>query len=149
MSDRLDRFEEFITGITVCYKSIQRIKSSEMEKFFSGMKGTHAMCIFFLSRNPQGLTSSQLAKKCSEDKSAISRAVSLLQEKGFIMPTQKKYRDILHLTDEGKILAEKINSLIFSWVSSIGEGITEEEREIFYKVLARFTENISEDKSRQ
>ena len=41
----LQRFEDFVTGITVCYKYIQRIKSAEMTEF--GLKGTHVMCLFF------------------------------------------------------------------------------------------------------
>ncbi|MBR6800926.1 MAG: MarR family transcriptional regulator [Eubacteriaceae bacterium] len=138
----LKRFESFVTGITTCYKSIQKIKSAEMDKFGLGLKGTHVMCIFFLYMNPDGLTASHLSKLCSEDKAAISRAVSTLQEKGFIHPTEKKYRDILHLTEEGISLAEKINVLISGWVISGGESLTEEEREIFYRCLKKISDNL-------
>ena len=77
----LQRFEDFVTGITVCYKYIQRIKSAEMTEF--GLKGTHVMCLFFLHRHPEGLTAAQLCQLCAEDKAAISRSLAVLQEKGF------------------------------------------------------------------
>ena len=45
----LQRFQDFVTGITQCYRSIQKIKSTEMTEF--GLKGTHVMCLFFLGQN--------------------------------------------------------------------------------------------------
>ena len=36
-----DRFQAFVTGIAVCYKYIQKIKSVEMTEF--GLKGAHAI----------------------------------------------------------------------------------------------------------
>ena len=51
-------------------------------------------------------------------------------------------RDILHLTEEGISLAEKINVLISGWVISGGESLTEEEREIFYRCLKKISDNL-------
>lgn len=50
----IQRFADFLTGITVCYKYIQRIKSAEMTEL--GLKGTHVACMFYLNHNPGGLT---------------------------------------------------------------------------------------------
>ena len=58
----LQRFETFVTGITTCYKCIQRIKSMEMTEFV--LKGAHLMCLFFLHHNPEGLTAAQLCQLC-------------------------------------------------------------------------------------
>ncbi len=140
----LDRFESFVTGINTCYKSIRKIKSKEMDKFGPGLKGTHVMCIFFLHMNPQGLTAANLSKLCSEDKAAISRAVSTLREMGYVEGEESRYRHILHLTSEGEELAEKIDGLILSWVISSGEGLTEEEREIFHRALGKIAANLAE-----
>ena len=76
----LRRFESFVTGITVCYKYIQRIKSMEMGEL--GLKGAHAMCLFYLHHNPGGLTAAQLCTLCAEDKAAISRTVADLRRHG-------------------------------------------------------------------
>ncbi len=140
----LKRFEAFVTGISTCYKSIQKIKSAEMNKFGIGLKGTHMMCIFFLHMNPDGLTASHLSKLCSEDKAAISRAVATLQQEGYVSSHEKKYRDMLHLTKSGEELALKLDTLISQWVSTGGDGLTQEERDIFYKALGKIAGNLTE-----
>ena len=46
----IQRFDAFVSGITSCYKYIQRIKSMEMTEF--GLKGTHVMCLYYLRQTP-------------------------------------------------------------------------------------------------
>jgi len=136
----LQRFEAFVTGITVCYKYIQRIKSMEMTEL--GLKGTHAMCLFFLHHNPQGLTAAQLCQLCAEDKAAISRTLVVLQQKGYIHTGEKKYRFPLRLTEEGTLVAQQLDGQICQWVSFGGEGLTDQERAVFYKALAHISGNL-------
>lgn len=138
----LQRFQDFVTGITVCYKSIQRIKSAEMEEL--GLKGIHVMCLFFLYHNEDGITAAQLCQLCAEDKAAISRALSTLQEKGYLASTTKKYRSKLKLSQEGILMAEKINSLVEPWVMSGGDGLSEDERNTFYHALGVISNNLSQ-----
>ncbi len=137
----IQRFQDFVTGITLCYKSIQRIKSAEMEEF--GLKGTHVMCLFFLHHNPDGVTAAQLCQLCAEDKAAISRTLVILQEKGYITSDEKKYRSLIRLTDTGIEVAEKIEELIGPWVMSGGDGLSEEERNTFYHALEVISSNLS------
>lgn len=136
----LQRFEAFVTGITTCYKYIQRIKSAEMTEF--GLKGTHVMCLFFLHHNPQGLTAAQLCQLCAEDKAAISRTISSLQEQGYLTGGEKKYRASLFLTQTGLELARKIDAVIEQWVCFGGDGLSEEERSAFYFALDRISGNL-------
>ena len=84
MSERpvIERFEAFLTGITVCYKYIQKIKNAEMTEL--GLKGTHVACMFYLNHNPEGLTAAQLCTLCAEDKATISRTVADLKSRGYI-----------------------------------------------------------------
>ena len=136
----LQRFEAFVTGITVCHKYIQRIKSMEMTEF--GLKGTHAMCIFFLHHHEQELTAAQLCQLCAEDKAAISRTIGTLQEQGYVETGEKKYRAPLRLTEAGVALACRVDELIAQWVGVGGDGLTEEERAIFYYALEKIAENL-------
>lgn len=138
----LQRFEAFVSGITVCYKYIQRIKSMEMTEL--GLKGTHVMCLFYLHHNPQGLTAAQLCQLCAEDKAAISRTLVTLQEKGCIQTGEKKYRAPIHLTEEGTRIAMQLDELIQQWVSFGGDGLTCEERAVFYKALSHISENLQQ-----
>ena len=137
----IQRFDAFVSGITSCYKYIQRIKSLEMTEF--GLKGTHVMCLYYLRQNPAGLTASQLCGLCAEDKAAISRTVSELRSRGYITTlSEKAYRAMLTLTAAGQELARKFDQLIEGWVTAGGDGLTDEERVDFYKSLSAIAENL-------
>lgn len=136
----IKRFESFVTGITVCYKYIQRIKSAEMTEF--GLKGTHVMCLFFLHHNPEGLTAAQLCQLCAEDKAAVSRTVSELQKEEYIASGEKKYRALLRLTEKGEETAKRVDSLIEQWVGFGGAGLSDEDRVAFYRALELISNNL-------
>ncbi len=143
----IKRFEQFVSGITVCYKYIQRIKALEMPELEPGMKGSHVMCIFYLEQNPEGLTSAQLCSLCQEDKAAISRTVSELAERGFVESAEKdgkRYRAALLLTEKGRALAEKVGKVIPLWVEAGGDGLSEEERTAFYHGLEVISGNLKD-----
>ena len=137
----IQRFQNFLTGITVCYKYIQRIKNAEMTEF--GLKGTHVACIFYLSHNQEGLTSAQLCALCAEDKASISRTVAYLRRRGFIEPSGRKtYRNPLRLTEEGRQVALQMDPIIEEWVGIGGVGLSDEQREAFYSTLALIADNL-------
>lgn len=138
----IHRFQEFLTGITVCYKYIQRIKNMEMTEF--GLKGIHVSCLFYLHINPDGLTAAQLCSLCAEDKATISRIVADLRAKGYILSGgEKNYRAPLTLSESGHEVAKKMEPAIMSWVRVGGDGLTERQRTSFYKSLALISENLS------
>ena len=134
------RFQSFVTGITVCYKYIQRIKSMEMTEL--GLKGTHVMCLFFLYQNPEGLTAAKLCQLCAEDKAAISRTLAFLQQEGYLLSTGHRYRAVLTLTEKGTQTAQQLEKLIGQWVGFGGDGLTEAERAAFYKALSHISDNL-------
>ncbi len=138
----MNRFEAFVTGITTCYKCIQRIKSSEMTEY--GLKGTHVMCLFYLQHHPDGLTAATLCRMCGEDKAAISRALAILRERGHIVSQGRAYRAQWHLTDSGKEIADHVDKQIEQWVGCGGDGLADEERTVFYDVLERIATNLTE-----
>ena len=134
------RFQSFVTGITICYKYIQRIKSMEMTEL--GWKGTHVMCLFFLHRNPEGITAARLSQLCAEDKAAISRSVAFLQQEGYLVAVGSRYRANLVLTEKGRETAQQVEKLIEKWVGFGGEGLSEEDRAAFYRVLEHISGNL-------
>lgn len=141
----LNRFETFVSGISRCHRSIQRIKNAEMTEF--GLRGTHVMCLFYLSRHSEGLTAAQLSTLTFEDKAAVSRTLSELRERGYISEstpeTGRKYRAVIRLTESGSAVSEKVAVLINRWVDSGGSGLTETEREIFYRALDKIADNLT------
>ena len=131
----IDRFERLTTGVSRIYKKIQKIKKEEMHVF--GLKGTHAMCIHYLFSAADGLTASDLCIKCNEDKAAISRILSYDSSS-----EGKKYRAKAVLTEKGKPYAEGIRKTILQITELSGKGISDEDRETFYRVLSIIADNI-------
>ena len=137
------RFETFVTAIGQISRSLQKLKSSEMADF--GLKGTHVMCLYQLQQHESGLTSAQLVQLCDEDKAAISRCIAELQQRGLVETpenTEKRYRKILTLTEEGRKVAEGMDQKIIDAVMNAAQGYSQEEREIFYHVLLQVAENL-------
>ncbi|MDO5519424.1 MAG: MarR family transcriptional regulator [bacterium] len=140
----IDRFETFVTRMNQINRSIQVIKNNEMEAY--GLKGSQVMCLYQLKQHEQGVTSKELAILCGEDKAAISRTLAKLESKGLVsfvdMEGKKRYRTIIILTEEGITICDKINQKISQVVESSGEGFSEEEREVFYRVLGVIADNL-------
>ena len=140
----INRFEMLTTGIAQIQKKIQKIKRLKMNSF--GLKGAHVMCIYYLYQNPEGLTAADLSRKCVEDKAAVSRILSELEKTHFIYYEEsslgKKYRAKVKLTLEGEAYARKISKVILKITERSSQGISEEERKIFYRVLTIISENL-------
>ena len=103
----IDRFENLTAGVTRIYKSIQKIKRHRMDSL--GLKGTHVMCLHYLSEYPDGLTAADLCGKCHEDKGGISRILSDLEKAGLITylsgnasKDAKRYRAKAVHTEQGQ-----------------------------------------------
>ncbi len=136
------RFEQFTASVGRVYKCIQRIKSREMDEF--GLRGAHVMCLYFLGRSPEGLTSGELAAACGEDKAAISRAVRELGEKELVRvdETVKRYRAKVRLTQAGQEMVRRMEQVITQVVAQADRGLTDGERETFYRVFDVISNNL-------
>ncbi|MBQ9832122.1 MAG: MarR family transcriptional regulator [Clostridia bacterium] len=139
------RFEEFTSNIFSAYKSILKIKSYVMGKY--GLKASHAMCLFFLGKNSEGLSAGELCDICDLDKSAISKVLSTLKDKQYICTNDedtstKKYKLKYHITESGMKICELMNAFISKAVEKCGEGISEESRNIFYSSLKSIVGNL-------
>lgn len=139
-----DRFETFAHTVAQLNRAVQKIKSLEMQEI--GLKGTHTMCLYYLGKHPNGLTSAELSSLCHEDKAAISRSITELEALSLIRSTggsgKREYRAKLLLTEKGKNTAHYINEKISEFLAIGGAGLTEEEREQFYSCLRLIACNL-------
>ena len=139
-----ERFEIFTTAITKTYKIIQKIKIAEAERI--GLKGSQVMYMYYLGKNQDGLTPIELSNLCVEDKSAVSRAIVELTNKGFVESSNdssnQKYRVKIILTEKGKDINRQINRAIAIAVDKASKDLTENERENFYNVFYRISDNL-------
>ena len=79
-----ERITEFTTSVASAYKKLKKIKRQQTELYASfGIREPHVMCLYFLGEHPEGLTVTELAALCYDDKAATSRAVDYLVEKGY------------------------------------------------------------------
>lgn len=142
----LERYEEFTTKINLAYKYIMKIKTHEMNNL--DLKAAHLNVMFYLGRNSDGITASELCWLCKEDKAWISKNLNYLKKKKLVEKLNedkdKTYRAKYSLTADGiKVYKEIIN--IISFISiKCAEGCSREELDIFYKVFGILIGNLSE-----
>lgn len=135
-----DLFEDFTISILTLNKLVQKIKTFEMEKF--GLKSIHVMCIYYLNKNPQGLTAKELGELTLEDKAAISRALKIMHEDGIVQYDFNSRNSLVGLTCKGKEIADDICKKAGRAVSAGALDCTVEERSFFYKSLGTIVENL-------
>ena len=144
MMELIERFEAFTVSVTKAYKCIQKIKLVEAERI--GLKSNHVMCIYYLGKNPEGLTATELCKLCVEDKAAVSRTIVDLTKKGFVKPTEtdsgRKYRTKIMLTQEGRDINKQMKEAIAMEVSKFSSSLDEDERESFYRAFSHITDDL-------
>lgn len=139
-----NRFEKFALLIDGVQKSIQKFKTNIAPVL--GVKSVHVLWIYELFIHPSGLTSAELAVKSNIDPSLISRELAALKRKGYItreaIPGKRNYNSRITLTDEGRLLAEKIEALAMQVQCGVNHNVTTEELSLFYSVLERLHANL-------
>jgi len=138
-----NRYELISSSIACMYHDIQKIERVEMTRY--GLKGPHAQCLLMMSKYPEGITAARLCETCEKDKAAVSRILSELEEAGMIIRESRngsRYRAVLKLTEQGKLAAEAVAEKARLAVELAGTGFSQQEREVFYRVLAIIAGNL-------
>ena len=138
--DRYDIFTGLILSISRC---IQKIKNEEMAAY--GLKGKQVQCLFALQCAENGASLKQLCARCEEDKGAMSRTVAELTKSGLVYQETgtQKYRNPIKLTEKGRAFGKVVADRIAEVLDAASAGISNEEREIFYRTLGCISENLS------
>lgn len=137
------RFELFSSSIYGIYRDILKIQREEMTKH--SLKGSYALYLTALHHNPEGLTATQLCEVCDKDKAAISRVISELEQRGLVTRVSTKdtfYRAKLKLTDEGRVIAERVDHAASIAVELATKGMSEDNRKIMYECLSLIATNL-------
>lgn len=108
-----------------------------------GLKGPHALYLVTLLEHEEGLTAGELCSACGKDKADISRAISLLEDRGLVAKDGTGiYRTKIKLTDKGREMAGMIGETAKRFVEYVGQGISDEDRSNFYFALKVIEENL-------
>ena len=137
----MDRFETFSLALFNMSRYWNRLAAEEMEKY--GLKGAHAFYLVTVLRYNGEITASQLCELCGKDKADVSRGVSRLEAIGMLQRVgSNPYRAKLQLTEQGIAAAQAVRETAQTIVDRVGGDQTEENRAVFYEVLASVTANL-------
>ena len=141
-----ERFETFTVLINRISRNIRKIKNQEMAEY--NLRNSHVSCLYFIYMAGE-ITATELCEKCEEDKATISRAIDYLEKNGFVtceIQNGKRYKSPLVLTEKGAIIGKKIGDKIDSVLDEIGIGLSDEERNEFYRsltIISNSLENVA------
>lgn len=136
------RFEMFTILIAKASRCIYKIKTGAMAEY--NLKSSHVSCLYYLHK-VSPLTAKELCDMCGEDKANISRAIKYLESEGYIYcPTSahKRYQSALLLTEKGELVGKELTEKIDKVLYEVSEGLSEENRRIFYQSLTTICENL-------
>ena len=139
----LNRFARFSLAISEIDRCWHKLAAEEMAKY--DLNSPHAVYLNTLYQYPEGITAAKLGELCCKNKADVSRMVTILEKKGLARKEAvggSLYRAKLLLTDDGKLAAEHVQSRAALAVELAGSGMTDGERETFYRCLEQITANL-------
>ncbi len=139
----LNRFARFSLAISEIDRCWHKLAAEEMAKY--ELNSPHAVYLTTLYNFEEGVTAAKLGELCCKNKADVSRMVAILEKKGLVRKEAiggNLYRAKLLLTEEGKQAAEHVQQRAAVAVELAGSGMSEEEREVFYRCLELITSNL-------
>ena len=139
----LDRFSRFSLAISEIDRCWHKLAAEEMARY--ELNSPHAVYLTTLYNFAEGITAARLSELCCKNKADVSRMVSILEKKGLVRKeavSGNLYRARLMLTEEGKRAAEHVQQRAAVAVELAGSGMTDAEREVFYRCLEQITANL-------
>lgn len=138
----LNRFERFSFAMFEISRCWHKLAGDEMVRY--GLKGPHAIYLVTLAQYPDGITAAQLCELCGRDKADVSRAMSIMVNKGLVvrMDSAGTYRAQLVLTKSGLDAARQVCQRAALAVECAGQGFDPAQRQVFYTVLDTITDNL-------
>ena len=139
----LERFTRFSLAISEIDRCWHKLAAEEMAKY--ELNSAHAVYLNALSQHEGGITAARLGELCGKNKADVSRMITILEKKGLVRKEAvggNRYRAKLILTEEGRDAAAHVHKRAAIAVELAGEGMTDEERQVFYRCLDRITANL-------
>ena len=140
MQNRFARFSLAISEIDRCW---HKLAAEEMAKY--ELNSPHAVYLTTLYNHDGGVTAAKLGDLCCKNKADVSRMVAILEKKGLVRKETvgaNAYRAKLLLTEECKQAAEHVRQRAALAVELAGSGMTDADREVFYRCLERIADNL-------
>ena len=139
----LNRFTRFSLAISEIDRCWHKLAAEEMAKY--ELNSPHAVYLTTLYNFEDGITAAKLGELCCKNRSDVSRMIAILEKKGLVRKEavgDNLYRAKLLLTDEGKQAAEHVQQRAALAVELAGTGMSNADREVFYRCLESITANL-------
>ena len=124
-------------NITHIARSAAQYRTEELAPF--GLKACHASYLATICRNP-GITQDQLARRIFFNKSNVARQLVVLEDSGFVerkpSPDDKR-ATLVYPTQKALDLLPELNRIFRDWENFVAQDLTEEERALAVKMLAK------------
>lgn len=121
----VERFESFTLNIMNIYRYWNEIATREMDKY--GFKGVSGLYLLMLNWAKEGMTAANLAKTCGRDKAEVSRSISAFRKNGWLCNNEEKYRSLLKLSEQGKMIASEIEKRALLALEQAHQGMSEDK----------------------
>lgn len=141
----LDRFARFSLAIAEIDRCWHKLAAEEMAKY--DLNSPHAVYLNALYQFPEGITAAKLGELCCKNKADVSRMVTILEKKGLVRKEGvggNLYRARLLLTQAGEQAAQHVRQRAAVAVESAGAGLSDADRDTFYRCLELITENLQQ-----
>lgn len=111
-----------------------------------GLKACHASYLSAICRCP-GITQDQLARRIHINKSNVARQLAVLEEDGFVerKPSpEDKRATLVYPTQKVLDVMPEIHRIFHDWEALVAQDLTEEERALAVKMLAKVETRAAE-----
>lgn len=133
-------------------KMMKYIETQLIEKELNDLIPSHGNILTSLYDHDSKLTMKQIAKRIGKDKSTVTPLVNKLVKLGYIRKEKSekdKRTTYLILTDKGKEIESKYREISEEVISMAYKDFTEEEKEVFLRLLKKLYTNFDFDKEQQ
>lgn len=133
-------------------KMIKYIEKQLIEKELNDLIPSHGNILTNLYDDDSKLTMKEIAKRIGKDKSTVTPLVNKLVKLGYIRKEKSekdKRTTFLILTDKGKEIESKYRGISEEVVKMAYKDFTEEEKEVFLRLLKKLYTNFDFEKEQQ
>lgn len=137
-------FEAFNGLIGNAGKCLEKLKSKGMEEY--GLSGTYTLCLRQLYESDNGLTRTELARRCGVDRAQITRVIGELITKQLVQESGcgANYRKKCMLTEQGRSVTAEVNGVVDRLTKLVSGDIPRERLLVFYETLTEICERLKQ-----
>lgn len=129
-------YSDVIVTIGMKIRSMANIRLSELD--LNAQQGQ--MMGYIFENQDKGVIQKDLADHFNRKGATITSMLQGLEKKGYIkrvIPKDNERQKKIYLLEKGSSLVEEFNEIFMEVEQSITQGLSEEEREIFMKLLLK------------